>query len=126
MNISASGALTLKGAAVSLSGMQSLSVKTASDKIELLEENKSSSEEIKLDAIVRQAFPTILSAFEKDVQENGLAAVMARRAFNNQIAEAKGKIDAFGDTLLGLWNTAVDAGDMLLTGLAGEEHARFI
>ncbi|TQR38690.1 HNH endonuclease signature motif containing protein [Brevibacillus brevis] len=124
VNISASGALTLKGAAVSLSGTQSLSVKTASDTIELLEENKSSSEEIKLEASVRQAFPRILSAFEKDVQENGLAAVMLRRTVNNQLAEAKGKLNAFGDTLLGLWNTAVDAGDMLLTGFVGEENTQ--
>lgn len=49
---------------------------------------------------------------------------MTRKAFNNQVAEAKGKIDALGDTLLGLWNTAVDAGDMLLTGLAGEENTQ--
>ncbi|WP_429842735.1 late control protein [Brevibacillus sp. FIR094] len=126
VNISASGALSLSGAAVYLSGSESLNVKTASDTIELLEENKSSSEEIKLEATVRQAFPTILSAFEQDVKENGLAAVMARRAFNNQVAEAKGKLDAFGDTLLGLWNTAVDAGDMLLTGLAGEENTQDI
>ncbi|MGG4451457.1 nucleic acid/nucleotide deaminase domain-containing protein [Brevibacillus porteri] len=126
VNISASGALSLSGAAVYLSGTESLNVKTASDTIELLEENKSSSEEIKLDATVRQAFPMILSAFEQDVKENGLAAVMARRAFNNQVAEAKGKLDAFGDTLLGLWNTAVDAGDMLLTGLAGEENTQDI
>ncbi|MFC8684459.1 late control protein [Brevibacillus porteri] len=124
VNISASGALSLSGAAVYLSGTESLNVKTASDTIELLEENKSSSEEIKLDATVRQAFPTILSAFEQDVKENGLAAVMARRAFNNQVAEVKGKLDAFGDTLAGLWNTAVDAGDMLLTGLAGEENTQ--
>ncbi|WP_208759432.1 hypothetical protein [Brevibacillus antibioticus] len=40
VNISASGALTLKGATVSLSGTQSLNVKTSSDTIELLEENK--------------------------------------------------------------------------------------
>lgn len=117
VSISASGALTLKGAAVSMSGTQGLSVKTASDTIELLEENKSSSEEIKLDATVRQAFPTILSAFEKDVQENGLAAVMLRRTVNNQVAEAKGKIDALGDTLLGLWNVVVDAGDIASTVL---------
>ncbi|MFG0212812.1 hypothetical protein ACFU8X_06895 [Brevibacillus porteri] len=51
---------------------------------------------------------------------------MARRAFNNQVAEVKGKLDAFGDTLAGLWNTAVDAGDMLLTGLAGEENTQDI
>ncbi|MCE0450519.1 deaminase domain-containing protein [Brevibacillus sp. AF8] len=117
VNISASGALTLTGAAVSLSGTKSLNVKTASDTIELLEENKSSSEEIKLDATVRQAFPRILSAFEKDVQENGLAAVMLRRTVNNQLAEAKGKLDGLGDTLLGLWNVVVDAGDIASTAL---------
>ncbi|MBW5467847.1 late control protein [Brevibacillus formosus] len=117
VNISASGALTLKGAAVSLSGTESLNVKTASDTIELLEENKSSSEEIKLEATVRQSFPRILSAFEKDVQENGLAAVMLRRTVNNQLAEAKGKIDGLGDTLLGLWNVVVDAGDIASTAL---------
>ncbi|MBG9943536.1 deaminase domain-containing protein [Brevibacillus formosus] len=117
VNISASGALTLKGAAVSLSGTESLNVKTASDTIELLEENKSSSEEIKLDATVRQEFPRILSAFEKDVQENGLAAVMLRRTVNNQLSEAKGKLDALGDTLLGLWNVVVDAGDIASTAL---------
>ncbi|MCC8434756.1 late control protein [Brevibacillus sp. M2.1A] len=117
VNISASGALTLTGAAVSLSGTKSLNVKTASDTIELLEENKSSSEEIKLDATVRQAFPRILSAFEKDVQENGLAAVMLRRTVNNQLSEAKGKLDALGDTLLGLWNVVVDAGDIASTAL---------
>ncbi|WP_414853398.1 hypothetical protein [Brevibacillus sp. IT-7CA2] len=66
---------------------------------------------------VRQAFPTILSAFEKDVQENGLAAVMLPRTVNNQVAEAKGKIDALGDTLLGLWNVVVDAGDIASTVL---------
>ncbi|UED73889.1 late control protein [Brevibacillus sp. DP1.3A] len=126
VNISASGALSLSGAAVYLSGTESLNVKTASDTIELLEENKSSSEEIKLDATVRQAFPMILSAFEQDLKENGQAAIMARRAFNNQVAEVKGKLDAFGDTLAGLWNTAVDAGDMLLTGLAGEENTQDI
>ncbi|WP_406798392.1 MULTISPECIES: hypothetical protein [Brevibacillus] len=42
---------------------------------------------------------------------------MTRRAFNNQVAEAKGKIDAFGDTLLGLWNVVVDAGDIASTAL---------
>ncbi|WP_254457237.1 hypothetical protein, partial [Brevibacillus sp. HB2.2] len=36
---------------------------------------------------VRHAFPRILSAFEKDVKENGLAAV---RTVNNQLSEAKG------------------------------------
>ncbi|WP_253721212.1 phage late control D family protein [Brevibacillus brevis] len=124
VNISASGALTLKGAAVSLSGTQSLNVKTASDTIELLEENKSSSEEIKLEASKRKKYDQLFSEFEKDVQENGLAAVMLRRTVNNQLAEAKGKLDGLGDTLLGLWNTAVDAGDMLLTGFVGDENTQ--
>ncbi len=51
---------------------------------------------------------------------------MARRAFYYQVAEVKEKLDAFGDTLAGVWNTAVDAGDMLLTGLAGEENTQDI
>ncbi|TKI56913.1 hypothetical protein E8L90_16350 [Brevibacillus antibioticus] len=51
---------------------------------------------------------------------------MTRRAFNNQVADAKGKLDALGDTLLGLWNTAVDAGDLLLTGLVGDENTQEI
>ncbi|WP_231850566.1 hypothetical protein [Brevibacillus brevis] len=63
---------------------------------------------------VRHAFPRILSAFEKDVKENGLAAV---RTVNNQLSEAKGKLDALGDTLLGLWNVVVDAGDIASTAL---------
>ncbi|GED59198.1 hypothetical protein ABER61_25230 [Brevibacillus formosus] len=36
---------------------------------------------------------------------------------NNQISELKGKLDALGDTLLGLWNVVVDAGDIASTAL---------
>ncbi|MFG0236010.1 toxin glutamine deamidase domain-containing protein [Brevibacillus porteri] len=117
VNISASGALSLSGAAVYLSGTESLNVKTASDTIELLEENKSSSEEIKLEASKRTKYDQLFSEFEKDVQENGLHAVILRRTVNNQVAEAKGKLDALGDTLLGLWNVVVDAGDIASTAL---------
>ncbi|WP_414853402.1 deaminase domain-containing protein [Brevibacillus sp. IT-7CA2] len=42
---------------------------------------------------------------------------MLRRTVNNQLSEAKGKIDALGDTLLGLWNVVVDAGDIASTAL---------
>ncbi|WP_025848513.1 hypothetical protein [Paenibacillus ehimensis] len=117
VNINASGALTLKGAAVSLSGTQGLSVKTASDTIEFLEENKSSSEEIKLEASNRNTFDHMPSAFEKELQGSSVAAIMAKRAFNNQVTEAKGKLDALGDTLLGLWYVVVDTGDIASTAL---------
>ncbi|NTU24576.1 late control protein, partial [Brevibacillus sp. HB1.2] len=42
---------------------------------------------------------------------------MSCRAFNNQVAEVKGKLDGLEDNLLGLWNVVVDAGDIASTTL---------
>ncbi|MGG1844056.1 DNA/RNA non-specific endonuclease [Brevibacillus agri] len=49
---------------------------------------------------------------------------MARRTLENQWAEVQGKFDALGDTLVGLWNVAVDAGDLVVTGLLGGDDAQ--
>ncbi|WP_208759431.1 hypothetical protein [Brevibacillus antibioticus] len=57
------------------------------------------------------------SAFEKELQGSSVAAIMAKRALNNQLAEAKGKLDGLRDTLLGSWNVVVDAGDIASTAL---------
>ncbi|MGM0715521.1 MAG: hypothetical protein ACQEU9_27540, partial [Bacillota bacterium] len=57
----------------------------------------------------------IWSAFEQDVAANGILAVMAKRTWDNQIAEVEGKFAAFEDTLAGLWGAAVDAGDLVVT-----------
>ncbi len=66
----------------------------------------------------------IWSAFEQDVAANGILAVMAKRTLDNQIAEVEGKFAAFGDTLAGLWGAAVDAGDLVVTGVLGGDDAQ--
>ena len=49
---------------------------------------------------------------------------MAKRTLDNQIAEVEGKFAAFGDTLAGLWGAAVDAGDLVVTGVLGGDDAK--
>ncbi|MGG1068126.1 hypothetical protein ABHN04_28730 [Brevibacillus parabrevis] len=49
---------------------------------------------------------------------------MAKRTLDNQIAEVEGKFAAFGDTLAGLWGAAVDAGDLVVTGVLGGDDAQ--
>ncbi|WP_314304687.1 hypothetical protein [Brevibacillus parabrevis] len=66
----------------------------------------------------------IWSAFEQDVAANGILAVMVKRTLDNQIAEVEGKFAAFGDTLAGLWGAAVDAGDLVVTGVLGGDDAQ--
>ena len=66
----------------------------------------------------------IWSAFEQDVAANGILAVMAKRTWDNQIAEVEGKFAAFEDTLAGLWGAAVDAGDLVVTGVLGGDDAQ--
>ncbi|MDH6351168.1 MULTISPECIES: late control protein [unclassified Brevibacillus] len=117
VNISASGALTLKGAAVSLSGTQSLNVKTASDTIELLEENKSSSEEIKLEASKRKKYDQLFSEFEKQVQAKGIEAVKNDRIRANLDAETAANKQYWEDNLSALWSAVVDTADIAFTAL---------
>ncbi|WP_431809775.1 GH-E family nuclease [Brevibacillus agri] len=124
VSIRGKGAVSLSGAAVHLSGAEGLYVKTATDALELVEEANASSEKIQLEASARHSFPQILSAFEQDVQANGVAMVMARRTMENQWAEVQGKFAALGDTLAGLWSVAVDAGDLVVTGVLGGEDAQ--
>ena len=117
VRIQGKGAVSLSGAAVHLSGTEGLTVKTAGDALELIEEANASSENIQLKASARHSFPQILSAFEQDVAANGILAVMVKRTLDNQIAEVEGKFAAFGNTLAGLWGAVVDAGDLAVTGL---------
>ncbi|EJL23898.1 phage late control protein [Brevibacillus sp. BC25] len=117
VNISASGALSLSGAAVYLSGTESLNVKTASDTIELLEENKSSSEEIKLDASKRTKYDRLFSEFEKQVQAKGIEAVKKERMRANFDAETQGNKEFWGDSLSALWGAVVDTADIAFTAL---------
>ena len=124
VSIRGKGAVSLSGAAVRLAGAEGLLVKTAMDALKLVEEADANSEKIQLEASARHSFPPILSAFEQDVQANGVLAVMARRTLENQWAEVQGKFDALGDTLVGLWNVAVDAGDLVVTGLLGGDDAQ--
>ena len=124
VRIQGKGAVSLSGAAVHLSGTEGLTVKTAGDALELIEEANASSENIQLEASARHSFPQLLSAFEQDVAANGILAVMAKRTLDNQIAEVEGKFAAFGDTLAGLWGAAVDAGDLVVTGVLGGDDAQ--
>ena len=124
VRIQGKGAVSLSGAAVHLSGTEGLTVKTAGDALELIEEANASSENIQLKASARHSFPQLLSAFEQDVAANGILAVMVKRTLDNQIAEVEGKFAAFGDTLAGLWGAAVDAGDLVVTGVLGGDDAQ--
>ncbi|WP_242774772.1 hypothetical protein [Brevibacillus parabrevis] len=66
----------------------------------------------------------IWSRYEWDVAANETLAVMAKRTLDNQIAEVEGKFAAFEDTLAGLWGAAVDAGDLVVTGVLGGDDAQ--
>ncbi|GEB34989.1 hypothetical protein BPA01_45690 [Brevibacillus parabrevis] len=92
--------------------------------MELIEEANASSENIQLEASARHSCPQLLSAFEQDVAANGILAVMTKRTSDNQIAEVEGKFSAFGDTLAGLWGAAVDAGNLVATGVLGGDDVK--
>ncbi|MFS0558039.1 late control protein [Brevibacillus sp. 179-C9.3 HS] len=116
VNIQASGELNVNGAAVYMVGSEGMYLDTATDTIALVEENDTSSDQILLDAEKSQTFKPILSPFEQDLQTLGEAVTIAKRLIEHEVAEVKGGFEVIGDSLSNLWNTGVDAVDVLYTG----------
>lgn len=107
--------MNLTGKGVHLHGTKGLSITTPSDTIELGEDVSMSSEEIELNVETRQQFPQMISAFEQELARDGELVVSLRRSAVNFVGRMEGYgktwLNEAKDTVLGIWNFAVDVGD---------------
>ncbi|WP_139070792.1 hypothetical protein [Paenibacillus sp. KS1] len=121
IRIQAAGSMNLTGKEVHLYGADGLSITTPSDTIELGEDVSMSSEKIELNAEKRQQFPQMMSAFEQELARDGEQAVRTRRIEANHAAQVTSQFQAYADEALGIWNTAVDVGDAVLSNALSRE-----
>ena len=115
--IQASGGLSLRGAAVTLTASEGLSIKTIVDHMELQEEISASSEEIKLDATTRRSFPHLWSAFEEKVQSIGVDGIIKERIQANMDAEVKVTKEFWAENMSAFWAATVDTADIVFSTL---------
>ncbi|WP_059050544.1 contractile injection system protein, VgrG/Pvc8 family [Paenibacillus senegalimassiliensis] len=113
VQIQATGDLSLSGGRIQLVGGNGLHLGTPTEKVDLEQQVNSQGTEIQIEASVHQFYAEpLLSEFEQQVADQGIAMVMASRAWTNAVEEVKGGANGIIEILQGVSDFTTDLLDI--------------
>ncbi|MEC0154508.1 AHH domain-containing protein [Paenibacillus macerans] len=124
INVSTSKSLFLRAGQIRVEGTDGLDVEAKNSKAQHNESAEFSAQKVELAGSLHQTYERLLSPFEQVLKEKGAAYAVGEVALNNIGATLKGEWDGAVDFVKGLWNTASDISDVLLTQQFGDPLVR--